>query len=163
MNNQKQIVQGFAAGLMFVLACTIIGMWLLSADTAALRAPDELIVVATQSGDAEADRTARQQAARELVAQATDATEMLRQLAADSDDPAVRATALQGLGKARDRDSAPMLVQMLDHQNPQIRGQANAALIKIYQCDLGFRANDPTKERATAAAQWRAAVRLETW
>jgi hypothetical protein len=156
---RNQTIQVAAAGGMLLLACTITAARLLGSGSKELRAPDVLIVEATRPGDAESDQLLRHKAARELVAQAAEATEMLRQLAAESDDPTVRATALQGLGKARDNGSALLLVEMLEHQDPRVRGQANAALVKLYQCDLGFRAHDEPQKRATATAQWRAAIR----
>lgn len=122
------------------------------------RSPGELLQEAMGEGESEAARARRRQAARELVGQAKTATDELRRLANESDDPAVRAAALQGLGKARDKDSLRLLLRGLEDPNSRVRGQANSALMKIFQADLGFRAYDPPNTRAAAVERWRDAV-----
>lgn len=154
----KQSVQIAAALVMLLIAVGMVAYNLggSSAETR-LRSPEALMLDAMAEGSSQTQRTRRRQAARELVQQAAEATKALRELADESNDPAVRATALQGLGKARDRDSVPLLLEALEDADPRVRGQANAALIKIYETDFGFRANDPPAKRASAVATWRKA------
>lgn len=156
---RNQRIQFAAAAAMLLLAVVVVVASLVGGDSKQpLRSPDVLLRDATSTGDSDAERSRRRKAARELVQQAAVATEALRQLADESDDAAVRATAMQGLGKARDRDSVPMLLDALEDDDPRVRGQANAALIKIYEADFGFRAYDSADKRAASVRLWRQAV-----
>lgn len=123
-----------------------------------LRSPEVLMEEAMHEGNSEAEQSRRRKAARELVEQAADVTQSLRLLAEQSDDSAVRATAMQGLGKAGGETNVDILLNALEDDDAQVRGQANAALIRIYQSDLGFRAYATPEKRAAVAKEWRNAV-----
>ena len=109
LRNQRLLLAGAAAMLSLAVGIAVYHLAGRNSDRP-LRSPDELMQEATSKGDSQAERSRRRKAARELVQQAAGATEALRELADESDDAAVRATAMQGLGKARDRDSVPLLL-----------------------------------------------------
>lgn len=62
-------------------------------------------------------------------------------------EPEVVAPLLQATMKNRDYRSMPTLLDLLEHEDPIVRGRAGAAIQKILGADLGFRANAPDEER----------------
>lgn len=59
----------------------------------------------------------------------------------------VVAPLLQATMKNRDYRSLPTLIDLLEDEDPNVRGRAGAAIQKILGADFGFRANLPKEER----------------
>ena len=62
-------------------------------------------------------------------------------------EPEVVAPLLQATMKNRDYRSMPTLIELLEHEDPLVRGRAGAAVQKILGADFGYRANAPDEER----------------
>ena len=69
-----------------------------------------------------------------------------------SHEPEVVAPLVQATMKNRDHRSMPTLLDLLEHEDPQVRGRAGAAIQKILGADFGYRANASEAERAKIIA-----------
>jgi len=101
------------------------------------------------------EAAAQREATRQLLGHPDASRAQFRQLASETQDTVVRATALQGLGEADDWESVPQLLAALEDDDPLVRGQAGAALKKIFRVDVGFRAHDPPEQRSQAIQEMR--------
>ncbi|MCA9270017.1 MAG: hypothetical protein KDA41_16160 [Planctomycetales bacterium] len=70
-------------------------------------------------------------------------------------EPEVMAPLLQATMKNRDYQSMPVLLDLLDHPDPLVRGRAAAAAQQILGGRINYRANDAPEVRAKAAAEIR--------
>ena len=97
-------------------------------------------------------------AARDLVRHGTRARMEIRRAVQQHEqyEPEVLAPLLQATMKTRDYRSMPELLELLEHEDPIVRGRAGAAVKKILGADLGFRAYDPPDKRAETIAKIRA-------
>lgn len=121
-----------------------------SAPQSTLPAPRDL----QQQVAAEAPTETKVHAARNLIRHGRAARTEVRQSLErhESQPPAVVVPLLQATAKNRDHRSLPTLVQLLEHPDSEVRGQAGVAVRKILGADFGFRANDPPDKRAKAVA-----------
>ena len=75
------------------------------------------------------------------------------------DDPSqgrrVRVAAATSLGKVNDYSAMPTLIKAMADRDPLVRGRAYAAVRRIIQMDIGFRANDPPQKRQAMIARLR--------
>ncbi len=77
----------------------------------------------------------------------------LRRVLKESPTPEVKVAAVQGLARADDIESVPQMFDLLEDPDPQVRGQAGAALTAMLGEDYFFAAEDsPQKRRAIAAS-----------
>ncbi|MCA9247145.1 MAG: hypothetical protein KDA42_08525 [Planctomycetales bacterium] len=67
-------------------------------------------------------------------------------------EPKVVAALLTATARARDHRSLPTAVELLEHPDPKVRGQAGVAVRAILGADFGFRANAPPQRRAEVIA-----------
>ena len=67
----------------------------------------------------------------------------------------VRAAAALSLGQLDRFRAVPSLIESLEDPSPLVRGRAYAAIRKIYQLDVGFRANDDPAKRQAAIVRIR--------
>ena len=80
------------------------------------------------------------------------ATPQLRRVLAESEEPAVRAAAIDGLSRNRDWQSMPQFIDLMEDPDPRVRGSAGAAVQKMLKANVYFRSNDPPDERARRIA-----------
>ena len=97
-------------------------------------------------------------AARQLIRHGREARREVRSLLQSHSDyePEVVAPIVQATGKNRDYRSMPLLLDLLDSPDPQVRGQSAVAVQKILGADFGFRANDPPEVRREVVKRMRA-------
>ena len=67
----------------------------------------------------------------------------------------VRAASALSLGALDNFRAVPALIEALSDPSPLVRGRAYAAIRKIYQLDVGFRANDEPAKRQAAITRIR--------
>ncbi|MEM8835849.1 MAG: HEAT repeat domain-containing protein [Planctomycetota bacterium] len=77
----------------------------------------------------------------------------------DSPSPAERMLAAAAAAEQRDEASVPQLVEMLDSRDPAVRMVAQESLYRITGTTLGYRYQDPERDRVAAIARWEARVR----
>jgi hypothetical protein len=66
-----------------------------------------------------------------------------------NDEPRVIMTLLQATRETRDYRSVPTAIELLEHPDPYVRGQANSAVCKIIGAEFGFQAKvDPKQQTA---------------
>ena len=77
----------------------------------------------------------------------------LRRVLKQAQTPHLKVAAVQGLARADDIEGAPEMFALLEDPDPQVRGQAGAALTAMLGEDYFFAAEDsPQKRRAIAAS-----------
>jgi|GEM_PF-2140778 len=142
---RKRILCGSAAALALLIAATYLWSWAMSdRPWSAAKLADM-----ARHGDSS---DARQRAAVKLVSGAAEALARLRELAVDCDDPAVRATCLQGIGAQRDFDSIDLLVDALADSSPLVRARAKHALGRLWNREIFFPVDGSDAERSRALA-----------
>ena len=79
----------------------------------------------------------------------------LRRVLKQAQTPQLKVAAVQGLARADDIESAPHIFDLLEDPDPQVRGQAGAALTAMLGEDYFFAAEDPPQKRRAIAASMR--------
>lgn len=133
----------------FAVAGVLLLVWLFSGETRST--PEELVDRALSAPTVDE----RQTAAIELSRRGDVPIESVRNVFRQSKAPEVRAAAAQGLGRTRDIDSLPALIDAMEDESPLVRGRAGAAVKQIVGLDYEFRALDPPEERQKAVDFYR--------
>jgi HEAT repeat protein len=97
----------------------------------------------------------RQEAAIELARCGKESVQLLRRVFSESDTPEVRAAIAQGLGRQRDVESLPDLIDAMEDASPLVRGRAGVAVRRIVGLEVPFGADAPPEERRKAVAFYR--------
>jgi HEAT repeat protein len=80
---------------------------------------------------------------------------LVENLANKQEGKRLRAAAALSLGQLDRFRAVPALIEALEDPSPLVRGRAYAAIRKIYQLDVGFRANDEPAKRQAAIVRIR--------
>jgi len=137
-------VQYSIIGLAVVVVLAVACWWLFSGKR---HEPPDTLADRALSG---ADRDEREEAAARLSEHPNLPVEHLRRVAEEGDTPQVRAAATLGLGRARDWESMPLLIEALESDSELERGRAASAINRIVGQDFGYRARDPVEKRREA-------------
>jgi len=129
-----------------VLVLAAILCWRLFSREPTPRTPEELVQIAL-SGASEDER---EEAALELARHSDQPLVELRRVFDETDSRRVQAVAMHGLGRVRDWESIPKLIELMESDSEFLRGRAASAVNQIAREDFGFRANDPEKKRIQA-------------
>lgn len=70
-------------------------------------------------------------------------------------EPGVARALLHVVAKLRDKAAAPLVLPLLDHDDPEVRGEADEVLLSISGIDVGFDADAEPEVRARSVALWR--------
>jgi hypothetical protein len=139
------------AALLFVLLIGIgLVTWVYWPRKPTKVSPDELVQEAL-NGDSPPH--VRQQAVYQLTAQRE--VRELRRVLTEGRTPELKVAAVQGLAHAQDIESGPRMFDLLEDPDPQVRGQAGAALTAMLGEDFYFSAEDPPQKRRAIAASMR--------
>ena len=115
---------------------------------------DEALVASQEQLRDEAlsgDSVERQvEATHQLAEHGPVAVEPLREVLREGADDKVRAAAAEGLGKAMDVDSFPLLLDALEDDSLEVRRAADHAIEAIAGRDYFYEADDPPEKRAQA-------------
>ena len=130
-------------------AAVLLAVWFFSGDTPST--PQQLVEQALNWPTA----VERKTAAIELSQRDDVPVESVRSVFRQSESAEVRAAAVQGLGRVRDVDTLPELIDAMEDESPLVRGRAGAAVRRIVGLNYEFRALDPPEERAKAVAFYR--------
>jgi cbb3-type cytochrome oxidase subunit 3 len=138
------------AALLFVLLIGIgLVVWVYWPKKEAKVAPEQLVEEALNGESPHV----RQQAVYQLTAQRE--VPQLRRVLKEGRTPELKVAAVQGLARAEDIESAPGIFDLLDDPDPNVRGQAGAALTAMLGEDYFFSAEDPPQKRRAVAASMR--------
>jgi len=140
---QNRVFQLVVFGTGLLVLVVLVGWWTFGGER--IPTPEELLRVALSDADVQQ----REEAAAQL-ARHQDPLEELRRVFNESDSPQVKAAAAVGLGRLRDWDSVPGLVEALQSASLPLRARAAEAITEITGQDFGFRVGDPEpKQRET--------------
>jgi HEAT repeat protein len=89
------------------------------------------------------------------VGQESDVDSLVENLSDKQEGSRVRAAAALSLGQLDRFRAVPALIEALEDPSPLVRGRAYAAIRRIYQLDVGFRANDERAKRQAAIVRIR--------
>ena len=139
------------AGLLTILG---IALWQLQPPQADPLDPPDVLVERLNS-DASVDE--KVEAARGFVRHGEAARREVRAALQQHEvyEPPVVAPLLDATMKNRDYRSMPVVLELLEHPDPQVRGRAGAAARRIMGADFGYRANAPVQEREEIIAVMR--------
>jgi len=109
--------------------------------------PPEVVAEQLDTADSTEQRV---QAARTFVRHGEAARQQVRTALEQHQryEPEVVEPLVAATMKNRDYRSMPTLLELLEHEDPEVRGRAGAAIQKILGADFGYRANLPESERA---------------
>ena len=98
------------------------------------------------------------QAARDMVRHGPTAKPYVQRALTEyrGNQPEVLVPLLQGAQKQRDYQSIPRLFELMEHEDPRVRGKAGAAVAEIMGADYGFAADDPPERRRVVLQRMRA-------
>lgn len=133
-----------AAAVATLVLVIFVYWWVYFRDPHGFRSPSALERIALNDGDA----ATRQKAALELARHPDKPLPHLRSVFQQSQDAAVKAAVALGLGRLKDWESMPELLNALDSESAQLRANAALAVNKMLGIDYKFRADDPPQRRA---------------
>lgn len=131
------------------MALTLLWTWLRSGSGRV--DPPEVLLERELHGDSVEVQV---QAAQDMLQHGEEARPFARRALAEyrGNEPEVLVQLAQGVAKQRDWRSLPRLFELMEHDDPLVRGRAGAAVATIMGADYGFRANAPPEERRKVLA-----------
>jgi len=133
------------------VAAAVLLVWYFSGETVSESTPAELVETCLAGSDVDEQQTA----AIELSRRDDVPIQSVRDVFIKSKVPEVRAAAVQGLGRKRDFDTLPKLIDAMEDESPLVRGRAGAAVRRIVGLNYEFRALDPPEKRKEAVEFYR--------
>ncbi len=139
---EKQSTQFAALGVAALVFVTIL-CWHFFSGEPTPRTPEELVQIALST----ASEDEREETALKLARHPDQPIDELRKVFDETDSRRVQAAAIHGLGKVRDWESIPKLIELMKSDSEFLRGRAAMAVNQIAREDFGYRANAPEKKR----------------
>lgn len=114
--------------------------------------PPEQLVEQIMSHTDDMGHEQQVRAAQQLARYGSKALPEIRRVFTTNSNREIRGHMMDGLGKARDVESVPQLMDAMRSDDRLLRGRANAAVNKIFKADFHFSADDSPARRAQIIA-----------
>lgn len=152
LKSPRSIILMVCAVLALITSVRAVFYFLDDDDAELLQIPPEQLVEQIMSPTDDMDHEQQVRAAQQLARYGNKALPQIRRVFTTNSNREIRGHMMDGLGKARDVESVPQLMDAMRSEDRLLRGRANAAVNKIFKADFHFSADDSPERRAMIIA-----------